>query len=241
MSNNRRRKSFETSFETSFVSTDSDEDVPPTNNDVHILKASFNELTPFGRPLPKMPTTKRRVTSQDWVKSRSLSDISLPEDFSFNDDLNEDDPDTSALQSFSESQGSLFESFSTCSIQTESTRSYLLETHQTQAKESKFCTPTHLDVLLGRGGGTNSHAGNIRYREEVEKVKPMYSSCYTKPEKKQVSELLVAAVHDYGGRFLEKDLETELWVLAPQNSARKKASQALRETKWKKRTDRPPG
>merc|ERR1712113_804580 len=103
----------------------------------------------------------------------------------------------------------------------------------TAVAEAAFCEPTDLDVLLGRGGLTNNHAGNVRYREEVEKVKPMYFSCRTKNEKKEVSELLVAYVQDYGGRFLEKDQTTKKWILASAKAARKKASQALRETKWK--------
>lgn len=177
--------------------------------------------------------SKRRITSQDWVNTRSLNEMPpLPRDFSFNDTLDEDDPDTSALQSFSESQGSFYDSCADSEL-TQSRSGSAISSQDLPSFEKQFCSPTELDVLLGRGGGTNNHPGNIRYRDEVEKVKPMYFSCNTKNEKKEVSELLVAYVEDYGGRFLIKDRETNEWILATAKQARKKASQALRETKWK--------
>ncbi len=177
--------------------------------------------------------SKRRITSQDWVNARSLNEMPpLPRDFSFNDTIGEDDPDTSALQSFSESQGSFYDSCTDSEL-THSWSGSAISSQVLAIHEKKFCSPTDLDVLLGRGGGTNNHPGNIRYRDEVEKVKPMYFSCNTKNEKKEVSELLVAYVEDYGGRFLIKDKETNQWILATAKQARKKASQALRETKWK--------
>ena len=37
-------------------------------------------------------------------------------------------------------------------------------------------TPTDLDVLRGRGGSTNNHPGNVRFREEVKKVKSLYQT-----------------------------------------------------------------
>jgi hypothetical protein len=238
--------------------------------------------------------SKRRITSQDWVSARSLNNetCSFPSGFSFNDTPLEDDPHTSALISFSESQSEfedlnqsqseiegLTESFegltesqrSTLSYSTqesmtcqqsafnctsqeliESQRSVLTSSTQESTRSLDqvlaadngvkiFCVPTDLDVLLGRGGLTNNHAGNIRYREEVEKVKPMYFSSRTKTEKKNVSEMMVAYVEDYGGRFLAKDPDTGQWMIAPAKAARKKASQALRETKWKQLNKESPG
>lgn len=93
--------------------------------------------------------------------------------------------------------------------------------------------PTHLDVLLGRGGLTNKHPGNIKYRETAEDWKGYYQSQKSKDDKKDVSILLMKCVHDYGGRFLIKDPSTECWVVAQDKQARKKCSQALRESKWK--------
>jgi len=104
--------------------------------------------------------------------------------------------------------------------------------HQ-EAHQEVVTDPTHLDVLLGRGGLTNKHPGNIKYRETAEDWKGYYQSQKSKDDKKDVSILLMKCVHDYGGRFLTKDPSTECWVVAEDKQARKKCSQALRESKWK--------
>lgn len=235
-----------------------------SNDSVQKIRKSFNDdeeaihVNELGPSLPPLTqASKRRMTSQDWVSSRSLDDESeilpLPQGVSFTDIFNEDNPNAFASQSFTESERSFNSSFDSSSTSTfrTSTASFdqprsrmrekfpynPLDSSQPRLNEQVSCTPTDLDVLLGRGGMTNNHAGNVRYREEVEKVKPMYFGCKTKNEKKEVSELLVAYVEDYGGRFLQKDPETKEWVLAPPKAARKKASQALRETKWKQPND----
>ena len=208
-------------------------DSPKSSTNTRTRKLSFqmNELEANLPFLPPMVTSKRRITSRDWNIANKMNEESgLPRDFSFTDNSLEDNPYTSALQSFSESERSLFSDTSVTT--TFSTTNNFKGRHAGECP-NKVCTPTDLDVLLGRGGLTNNHIGNIKYREEVEKVKPMYFSCMTKSEKKEVSELLVAYVQDYGGRFLEKDPDTGEWVLASDRAARKKASQALRETKWK--------
>lgn len=98
-----------------------------------------------------------------------------------------------------------------------------------------YCEPTDVDVLLGRGGLTNHHAGNKRYRHEIDQLKPWYHSCQTKSEKKELSALFLEYIHGYGGRFLEREDETGRWYVANYRRARKKASQALREFKKQKR------
>ena len=216
--------------------TDDEADVDSTNTSTHTrtrkLSFQLNELESSLPFLPPMVTSKRRITSRDWnIANKMNEESALPRDFSFTDNLLEHDPCTSALNSFSESERSLFSTASDTT--TYSTSDVFKSNHTGKCPSKVFCIPSDLDVLLGRGGQTNNHSGNIKYREEVEKVKPMYFSCMTKSEKKEVSELLVAYVQDYGGRFLEKDPDTGEWMLASDRAARKKASQALRETKWK--------
>ena len=87
---------------------------------------------------------------------------------------------------------------------------------------------TDNDVLLGRGGLSNKHPGNRRYRQEIEDAKAVYRSA-SKDEKTQWAELLVASVRRYGGRFLEKDKDNGRWYIVPDIVARRKAGQALRE------------
>jgi hypothetical protein len=84
------------------------------------------------------------------------------------------------------------------------------------------------DVLLGRGGKSNHHAGNLRFLAEVGTRKSQYMNC-TKQEKTNLSQSLVDWVQQQGGRFLEKDNSTGTWEKVENLRARKKCSQALRE------------
>jgi len=92
----------------------------------------------------------------------------------------------------------------------------------------EYVTPTINDVLLGRGGRSNHHPGNKRYREEVRNLREWYLSIgENKDEKTSLSQCLVDYVYQYNGRFLEKD--DIGWYVVPNIVARRKASQALRE------------
>merc|ERR1711977_316255 len=70
------------------------------------------------------------------------------------------------------------------------------------------------DVLFGRGGQSNKHPGNARYRREVERLEGGYKAATTKSEKSQV---------------LEKHKQRGLWYVVDDDAARKKVWQALRE------------
>lgn len=91
-----------------------------------------------------------------------------------------------------------------------------------------FVDFTDDDVLLGRGGLSNKHPGNKRYRQEIENAKAVYRTA-SKDEKTQWASLLVEYVEKYGGRFLERDKATGNWYIVPDIVARRKAGQALRE------------
>lgn len=108
------------------------------------------------------------------------------------------------------------------------------EARTPERKRCKCATikPTDLDVLLGRGGGTNYHAGNIRFRKIVADEKNRYTGLgNSKKEKTYFSEHIVKTVHSYGGRFLQqkKIKGTVTWFIVDFDVARKKCSQALRE------------
>lgn len=90
--------------------------------------------------------------------------------------------------------------------------------------------PHDNDVLYGRGGGTNHHPGNKRYRKMVEDRKIDYVNC------KRLDKPLVALGiirewrgQDPPGRFLKLDEKTGLWFDVGDKKAREKTSQALRE------------
>lgn len=86
------------------------------------------------------------------------------------------------------------------------------------------------DVLYGRGGGTNHHAGNKRYRKIVESRKADYVNA------KRLDKPLIAfdIVQKWRsqvppGRFLKLNEDTGIWNDVGDRKAREKTSQALRE------------
>ena len=87
------------------------------------------------------------------------------------------------------------------------------------------------DVMCGRGGRSNHHSGNKRYRHVVSEMKMMYRNTEAKAVKTDLSRAIVEHVCNYGGRFIKKDEETGRYFVLTKAEARKKTSQALRETK----------
>jgi hypothetical protein len=92
------------------------------------------------------------------------------------------------------------------------------------------------DVLSERGGKANHHDGNKRYRKVVTQMKAQYRGIAQKQDKTQLSRSIVEYVGNYGGRFLKKDTKTGKYYEMTPAEARKKTSQALRETKQLKWT-----
>eukprot|EP00592_Proboscia_alata_P006110 CAMPEP_0194353872 /NCGR_PEP_ID=MMETSP0174-20130528/2081_1 /TAXON_ID=216777 /ORGANISM="Proboscia alata, Strain PI-D3" /LENGTH=718 /DNA_ID=CAMNT_0039122569 /DNA_START=236 /DNA_END=2392 /DNA_ORIENTATION=+ len=91
-------------------------------------------------------------------------------------------------------------------------------------------TPHDHDVLCGRGGGTNNHVGNERFRDFVNNNKRKYLNS-SKREKPLVSRQIVLSIRSLKppGRFLQKDERTGFWSDIGDQKAREKTSQALRE------------
>jgi len=82
------------------------------------------------------------------------------------------------------------------------------------------------DVLLGRGGVTNTHVGNMNYRSMVHELQDEYHSA-AKLKKADVALRVVERVYNQGGKFLH---ESEgKWVEVSKERARKKTSQLMRE------------
>jgi hypothetical protein len=92
------------------------------------------------------------------------------------------------------------------------------------------------DILSGRGGKSNHHKGNKRFRQVVAEMKAKYKTTDAKTDKTALSKAIVEYVNGYGGRFLKKDAGQSAYRVMTKAEARKKTSQALRETKelkWK--------
>ena len=86
---------------------------------------------------------------------------------------------------------------------------------------------TH-DVLLGRGGGTNTQVGNRRFRTLVTDFQPTYLMAKRK-EKPLLARSIVLIIRNRGGRFLKKDDNTGRLHEVGDEKAEAKTSQALRE------------
>lgn len=95
------------------------------------------------------------------------------------------------------------------------------------------------DVLLGRGGETNHHIGNIQYRQLVKLCQPAYLEAKRR-DKPKIAERIVFAVRCLAGRFLKKDADTGTWRDVGNTRAREKTSQALREGAPELRNGAPP-
>lgn len=89
---------------------------------------------------------------------------------------------------------------------------------------------TDHDILLGRGGLTNHHLGNKRFRDVVALHRPDYVRA-PKIQKPSVARVIVRAIRngDPPGRFLRKDEKTGKWYDVGDKKAAEKTSQALRE------------
>jgi hypothetical protein len=89
------------------------------------------------------------------------------------------------------------------------------------------------DVLFGRGGQTNRHIGNLRYRDIIALHRADYVRA-SKIEKPNVARRIVKAIRTgkNPGRFLRKGDDGK-WQEVSDKEAAWKASQALREkTRW---------
>lgn len=92
--------------------------------------------------------------------------------------------------------------------------------------------PNENDVLCGRGGRINSHAGNVQFRDIIHSKKPEYLAPTTKKlEKAHIAAGIVNDIRskDPPGRFLKEDAGTGMWFDIGDAKAIKKTGQALRE------------
>jgi len=90
------------------------------------------------------------------------------------------------------------------------------------------------DVMCGRGGGTNNHIGNIRFRQLVNEHKLRYLAASKVDKPKVAMEVVqIWRALDPPGRFLTKTDASQgddsLWHDVGDKKAREKASQCLRE------------
>jgi hypothetical protein len=92
------------------------------------------------------------------------------------------------------------------------------------------------DILCGRGGRSNHHSGNKRYRHVISEMRQAYKTITGKGHKTDLSRAIVDHVCSYGGRFIKREESTGRYFVLSKGEARKKTSQALRESKTLKWT-----
>ena len=98
--------------------------------------------------------------------------------------------------------------------------------------------PRHEDCLFGRGRNIMKHPGNVAMRSMLEGKRDRYA-CAAHQKKSEIAWEVVNEIKTGGGRFL-KELDTGLFILVDDETARKKISIAFRDLKNKvgKRTQR---
>jgi len=89
------------------------------------------------------------------------------------------------------------------------------------------------DVLCGRGGETNHHPGNIKYRSLVKAYQKLYLLAKRR-DKPKIAQCIVVSVRGVNGRFLKRTKNSSstggsTWIDVGNVKAREKTSQALRE------------
>jgi hypothetical protein len=91
-------------------------------------------------------------------------------------------------------------------------------------------SPTLLDVVSGRGGGSNHHEGNQRYWRQILTRRPTYRllGADDKAEKTAIAESIRNYITEHG-RFLQKEAKTGRWFVLPQKIVLDKIKQALRD------------
>ena len=105
------------------------------------------------------------------------------------------------------------------------------EKGSTHAANGNVKEPHENDVLCGRGGSINSHPGNERFRDLVERRKRVYLTARFKREKRLIANSIVSEIRALSppGHFLTRDSKSGLWFDIGDEKARDKTSQALRE------------
>ena len=90
-------------------------------------------------------------------------------------------------------------------------------------------TCTKIDVLFGRGGLTNNHHGNARFRAVAAQLRPAYKATTSKTVKRQISKHLMNMMKKEGARFLRRNSDGPNYYVVDDIVAIDKSSQAIRE------------
>jgi hypothetical protein len=92
---------------------------------------------------------------------------------------------------------------------------------------------SHLAHCIPFSQESNTSRGNIKYRSVVNEHKDAYRKIPVKERKNKTAfvQSIVDHVHGYGGKFVDYDKDRKQYFVVTMARARRKTSQALRETK----------
>ncbi|KAL3918489.1 MAG: hypothetical protein SGILL_004212 [Bacillariaceae sp.] len=103
--------------------------------------------------------------------------------------------------------------------------------------------PSDADVVGGRGGRSNHHAGNRPYWIKILGSRVHYRSCVSDASKTMIAQDILNFIKvEKGGRFLNLDSNTNRWFMLPDAVVLDKIKQALRDKYipfWAKNMDIP--
>lgn len=85
------------------------------------------------------------------------------------------------------------------------------------------------DILCGNEKCFDSHTGNIRYQDVLNKVRPAYMSLESKAAKKKLVRDVDEFIQSYGGRFLRVEEGSDKMRIMTTAESRNKISRSLRE------------
>jgi hypothetical protein len=93
----------------------------------------------------------------------------------------------------------------------------------------KISDPNPQDVLSGRGSGARKHPGNVRYNQLLHEYHRDYVNS-PKGTKRDIVFRILAAVNEGGGRFLDKQSESDsYWIEMNKEKVYAKVSQGIRD------------
>jgi hypothetical protein len=113
--------------------------------------------------------------------------------------------------------------------------------HQRPCVPACIDEPSYFDVLLGRGGASANHSGNLHFRQLIAANRTSYPGL-TKKQKMLLARQIVDIVRgtDPPGRFLARDGKTGYYYDVGLPRSLEKTSQALREKSSTDRTENDP-
>lgn len=87
------------------------------------------------------------------------------------------------------------------------------------------------DVICGKGKLVHSHPGNKNFRNLIQFRRQSYQKACLRDDKKRITNYVIAAIHETGGRFVKLENATGRYIEVSEEYSYEKVSHALRAAK----------